>query len=382
MKIAKPLLGWMYHETILKRGYIIDSNLPKWMTEDNRKVVLSRSKLWVAHYWKIRNSKDGTITPPPPLHMYKHGLAAIYNAGKPGVDQSTELSMSIVLNNAKLALEPKYILQMSNGIMGNSWFAHIAGFICKPYIEEGGRESGSVEMNKLRNKINNCKDSLQDHKFFTSIEILKGICRKQLYCQPVVVRRSMASVAATDTQIMSVIACLVVDKTLPVKRNRAQKFEDNQDLKRICLYKSNCILHDIECIPGNSTRATCSLCSDGNTGERTTRYRCGTCLLPLCTTPIPRGTMKNTCFKFWNTSNNLKLTQKIANGKLVTFRNKNCNSLKAISARKNAKASANIQRSNVFIPRFGNNPALHALADVAAELHAAVNDNNVRIESI
>ena len=77
---------------------------------------------------------------------------------------------------------------MSNGIMGNSWFAHIAVFISKPYIEEEEREYGSVEMNKLRNKINNCKDSLQDHKFFTSIEILKGICHKRLYHQPVVVR--------------------------------------------------------------------------------------------------------------------------------------------------------------------------------------------------
>ena len=181
---------------------------------------------------------------------------------------------------------------------------------------------------------------------------------------------------------MSVIARLAVDKTLPVKRNRAQKFEDNQDLKRICLYKSNCILHDIECIPGNSTRATCLLCSDGNTGERTTRYRCGTCLVPLCTTPIPGGIMKNTCFKLWHTSNNLKLTQKIANGKLVTFRNKNCNSRKAISSRTNAKTSANIQHSNVFVPRFENNPALHALADVAAEVQATANDNNVQTESI
>ena len=44
--------------------------------------------------------------------------------------------------------------------------------------------------------------------------------------------------------------------------------------------------------------------------------------------------------------------------------------------------SANIRRNNVFVLRFGNNPALHALADVAAELQAGVNDNNVQIESI
>ena len=88
--------------------------------------------------------------------------------------------------------------------------------------------------------------------------------------------------------------------------------------------------------------------------------------------------MKNTCFKLWHTSNNLKITQKIVDGKLVTFRNKNYNSRKAISSRTNAKTSENIQRSIVFIPRFGNNPALHALADVAAEAQAAANYNNVQ----
>ena len=41
--------------------------------------------------------------------------------------------------------------------------------------------------------------------------------------------------------------------------------------------------HDIESIPRNSTRATCTLCGDGNTAELTTRYSCGTCLVPLKT---------------------------------------------------------------------------------------------------
>ena len=92
--------------------------------------------------------------------------------------------------------------------------------------------------------------------------------------------------------------------------------------------------------------------------------------------------MKNTCLKLWHTSNNLKITQKIANRKLVTFRNKNCNSRKAISSRTNAKTSANIRRGYVFVLRFGNDPALHALADVAAEAQAAANDNNMQTEPI
>ena len=94
LKLAEPLLGWLYQEDVTNNGFVTANDTPNRMTVDQQNLVLSRTKLWLAFLRKITDEK-GNINPPTPLQIIKHGAQGFYNGGKPGVDKTTEFEKLI-----------------------------------------------------------------------------------------------------------------------------------------------------------------------------------------------------------------------------------------------------------------------------------------------
>ena len=44
---GSKFMGWLYEHTVMKRGYLIDSDFPSWVTYEQRDIVSSRYKMWI-----------------------------------------------------------------------------------------------------------------------------------------------------------------------------------------------------------------------------------------------------------------------------------------------------------------------------------------------
>ena len=91
----------MYSDELMSRKYLINNDLPTWMRKEEKETIMSRSKLWLAFYLKIRND-DGSIRTPQQLHIFKRASQGVYNGEKPGVDKAKELGQLILLTGLKL----------------------------------------------------------------------------------------------------------------------------------------------------------------------------------------------------------------------------------------------------------------------------------------
>ena len=100
---GEALLGWMYEQNILSRGYLLPEDYPEWMTPEQEQVAISRFKLWAAHYNRVKGDRT-QHQPTYPVGVYKHSQQYNYNKGKWGLDKNTEVSENVSIV-AKLKFE-------------------------------------------------------------------------------------------------------------------------------------------------------------------------------------------------------------------------------------------------------------------------------------
>ena len=86
----------------------------------------------------------------------------------------------------------------------------------------------------------------------------------------------------------------------PNNQRRVQVF-DQEELKRVRLYSSNCYLHSKL---KYSTRKACLLCYIDNSQKRKSSISCRVCKILLCTTHIRTATL--ICFELWHSRHDPK----------------------------------------------------------------------------
>ena len=246
---------------------------------------MSRSKLWLAFYLKIRNN-DGSITPLSPLHIFKHGAQGVYNAGKPGVNKGTEQGQLIALTGSKICFESKYILRMIDGVTCNAWRLFQAVNVCVPFIKTEESAGRCVEIGKLRKKLNNLKSTLQIFTHRLAIDSLKTIAFKRYFAR-VDIQHLTGLVQTMQGSSSDRKMIAIIRKCLPVVGSRLTTFSTNADLKKLRLYKSDAVPHQKGMAEGGK-RKTCALCSSTNKkgNSRKTTTMCKTCGVALCVTPV------------------------------------------------------------------------------------------------
>ena len=122
--VGNPLLKWLYHEKMLVCGYLIGNDFPpSWIGEKEKKLLISRGRLWLAFMKKIKTPTS--FKPFKPLKLFKLSEQYFYNKGKGGVDKATENEAQI-RPHFKTLFESKYIIRKINAIVNNTWKAYQA----------------------------------------------------------------------------------------------------------------------------------------------------------------------------------------------------------------------------------------------------------------
>ena len=76
--VGEPLLNWLYNGNICQCGYLVDSNFPLWVREEEKGLLMSRARMWLAFYKKIRTDTS-LYTPMRPLLLFKLAEQYYYN---------------------------------------------------------------------------------------------------------------------------------------------------------------------------------------------------------------------------------------------------------------------------------------------------------------
>ena len=129
LKLATPLLGWIFDPAVVRRGYMIDGDFPLWVDDKARKILKSRFKMWCALYTHVQTK--GAMKP---LRLIKHYTQFDYNKGKWGLDKCTELANEVRLQG-KYGCEQKYICRLIDGVLVNSWI-YDKSTIIKPWATD------------------------------------------------------------------------------------------------------------------------------------------------------------------------------------------------------------------------------------------------------
>jgi len=359
----------MYSNPVLTRGFAKTDDLPLWMTEEQKKIALSRCRLRLAFYLKMKKA-DGSIRPLPPVHVFKHAIQEKYNQGKPGIDLNTQMSKKISLSCSNLKFEQKYIIRMINAITFNSWRAHQAVSTSLPYLQKEAIGE-TVGIKKMRKKLSNSSYSFQDYKYHLAIDMLRTINYKRFYSQQRLVSLSstVTQQSLIDTEVLDMIKKLKDDKILPVQRKRV---DQTPELKKLRRYKSLAVPHE-EVIIKN---ANCALCSKNSTHtKRNTTTGCGTCHTPLCRTKINNEVPR--CFDLWHQTDNLKQCSELANARLARIRRSTSNTPRSKASKASAEKSAESRRlSTLRIREASSATAAVEEADITAVEEANITGNS------
>ena len=68
LNVTRPLIGWIYYQDIIAKGYLVDKDFPKWIDNEARTILKSRCRLFYAHYKKIKTGS--AFQPTQPLKLY------------------------------------------------------------------------------------------------------------------------------------------------------------------------------------------------------------------------------------------------------------------------------------------------------------------------
>jgi hypothetical protein len=330
--VTKPVLGWLYKEEIIERGYLRNEDFPSWVVDSNtsnidestsnesmdvKTILMSRCKLWYAFYKKLKGGRSGPgcIIPMPPLNLFKLASQFVYNKGKGGLDKATEQEARI-RPRAKVSFESKYILRLMSAILINSWRCLQACTIVRPFL----LNTPNPSVTELRRQL--YRMTVEDFKFSFAKKLLKTLAieRNNFRNQPA----ALPNVVGTreDDEIANLILELRGTGKFPPYRHRSHLFNKNP-LKRIRMHQSAACKHDsAPMMLGNlRSRKMCALCSSAKV-QRSTHYQCSTCLVPLCCRAL-KGALANsaTCFEKWHVCADIEREAKRRKTALETSRN-------------------------------------------------------------
>ena len=333
--VAQPLLGWIHRQEVIEKGFLEDEDFPAWFGNDeqSKDVFKTRSKLFFAHYKKIK--VDGSFKPLMPVMLFKHATQCAHNKGKPGLDKNTEHERTIKLQDAKVSFETKYILRLIDAITVNGWRAHQAVKVVKPILEQHS-EAGTVPLTKMiKNQLWNW--TLQDHKLQLAFDLLRELELKRMNKDNTVagpvVGTVVGTVGPTNQQALEITRALDElrrKKKFPVKRNRVQAFNEDETgkgkkkvLKKLRLHFSDTIRHQSIGIPVSDSnkqgRLSCALCCDATKNiKRGTTRMCSDCEVPLCTQSF--GNSGVSCHKKWHTAKDLMECRELTIAALAEYR--------------------------------------------------------------
>ena len=307
--IARPLLGWIYNEVVLEKGFLEDEDFPAWLRNDEecKEIFKTRSKLFFAYYKKIK--VDGSFQPLMPVNLFKHATQHAYNKGKPGLDKNTEHERTIKLQDAKVSFETKHILRLIDAITVNGWRAKQAVDVVKPMLEADSVPSTKQIKAKL------WSSTLQDHKLQLAWDLLRELQLKRMNKDNTVAGPVVGTVGPTNHEALEITNALNelrAKNKFPVKRYRVQAFDEDNGtrkvLKKLRLHSSETIRHKSIPIPvseqNKEGRKPCALCSKTSKGlKRGTTRMCSVCEVALCRRTF--GTDGETCHSKWHTERNL-----------------------------------------------------------------------------
>ena len=145
------------------------------------------------------------------------------------------MSHTISFKNADIKFEPKYIIQMINAILFNSWRGDQALSICMTYLEREALKKHRVGLKRMRKKLINATYSLQDYKYYLSIDMLGAISLRRYLSHHVQVTVSVLPPAQSvqEGAIVNFIAKLEINKKMSINCNQMTKFNSDENLKKI-----------------------------------------------------------------------------------------------------------------------------------------------------
>lgn len=312
-KIAEPLLGWMYNENLIRRGYCMDTDFPDWFPMDSQRVIRSRCPLWFAAYRKIADIHHGPMLP---LNLFKQSVQFVYNKGKGGLDKATELEERI-RPRLNVSFESKYIVRLINAIVVNLWRVHQA-FEIRPIITES-----ELSVKRIRCRL--YEMPIQDFAYELGTSLLIVLFMETATTKSIPTNDGLIPSDQHNQEMLGIISNMKSRNNLPLKRNTVRQF-DYEPLKKLRLYQSSIINHALVSNKDGSNntpkciRRRCALCSS-TTNKRDTSYQCTICCVPLCMTVINSGDSKS-CFEKWHTLQELRREQLRRRSILAQKRNK------------------------------------------------------------
>ena len=122
LPLAEELVGWLYEDDIIKRGYLIENDFPSLLCNEDThiEVIKSRCKLLYAYLNKI--TLNGKFQAVSPVHLYKHHVQMRYNSGNAGIDKSIELGLRVD-RTSLLTFDTNYVFSMIDRVLINTWRA-------------------------------------------------------------------------------------------------------------------------------------------------------------------------------------------------------------------------------------------------------------------
>ena len=172
----KNVVGWLHKTRLVEKGYLVDSDFPSWVSEEQRGTIKSRYQLWSAHERIVKEDeqdfdesstssdsdtdedlfgdKKVKYNPFPPIYVIKHGFLMRYNKGKGGLDKNTEVREFLRPSTA-MPFEPKYIYVMVACILISLWRVEQSITIAKPFILKyrADNDDDNPSINQLRKAL-------------------------------------------------------------------------------------------------------------------------------------------------------------------------------------------------------------------------------------
>ncbi|KAG7366733.1 hypothetical protein IV203_029403 [Nitzschia inconspicua] len=282
-----------------------------------------------------------TLTPTPPLLLYKHSAQYRYNKAKPGLDMNTEISANVGCA-ARCGFEGKYVFRMLDAVMVNTWRAYQAVTDIAPWL---ATLDSTPSLKQLRNNLYR-KGSIRQFVFDTSYESLRLIAIQKTIIRPPFFPPANTQRTLGETFFLHQYTSYCRKNSWPIKRNARERFVEDPFLQKLRLRSFVGFEHKAEPIrdvisgvtagPDGRVRRKCVLCFvSGNKVPRESRYSgvgvscsttymCRICMVPLCKFKTTDSEWK-CCHAVWHERQNLKVEISRQGKQLLENRERNDN---------------------------------------------------------
>ncbi|KAG7351173.1 hypothetical protein IV203_010533 [Nitzschia inconspicua] len=171
-----------------------------------------------------------TLTPTPPLLLYKHSAQYRYNKAKPGLDMNTEISANVGCA-ARCGFEGKYVFRMLDAVMVNTWRAYQAVTDIAPWL---ATLDSTPSLKQLRNNLYR-KGSIRQFVFDTSYESLRLIAIQKTIIRPPFFPPANTQRTLGETFFLHQYTSYCRKNSWPIKRNARERFVEDPFLQKLRL---------------------------------------------------------------------------------------------------------------------------------------------------